>query len=169
MKSTVVISILIALGAPFAAGKPAIHPSGLPVVHSCLDRGSDFEIALALHSATSLFAGIGVALEWHDARRCPLGAVRITLSKDPRRKDHPGAMAYAELDADRHIVVFVDRVRESVGPDSFSRLLAYVLVHEITHLLQGVARHSAPGCHEGPLGPARSCRDHHPQSRLRAG
>jgi hypothetical protein len=87
----------------------------------------------------------GIALEWHDARCCPPGAVRITLSKDPRRSDRPGAMAYTELGVNRHIVVFFDRVRDTVGPKSVNRLLAYVLVHEITHLLQGVARHSATG------------------------
>ena len=42
------------------------------------------------------------------------------------------------------IVVFLDRVRELIrhrGPS----VMAHVLVHEITHVLEGINRHSATG------------------------
>jgi len=42
-------------------------------------------------------------------------------------------------------VVFYDRLRECVEADQIPTLLAYVLVHEITHILQGNPRHSATG------------------------
>jgi len=45
----------------------------------------------------------------------------------------------------KHIVVFWDRVRHKVSPAQAPFLLAHVLVHEITHILQGVDWHSETG------------------------
>jgi len=41
--------------------------------------------------------------------------------------------------------VFYDRITETVGAVTLPHLLAHVLVHEITHILEGVARHSETG------------------------
>jgi hypothetical protein len=43
------------------------------------------------------------------------------------------------------IHVFVGRIASMVPPNRMGILLAHVLVHEITHVLQGVDRHSAQG------------------------
>jgi hypothetical protein len=43
-----------------------------------------------------------------------------------------------------HVVVFPDRIRQ-VDPYQMQCALAHVLVHEITHVLQGICRHSATG------------------------
>jgi hypothetical protein len=40
------------------------------------------------------------------------------------------------------IQVFYDRIQYAKAP---GRVLAHVLVHEITHVLQGIARHSSTG------------------------
>jgi len=44
-----------------------------------------------------------------------------------------------------HIVIFYDRVQQAAHPDLIPCLLAHVLVHEITHILQGFSRHSDQG------------------------
>jgi hypothetical protein len=41
-------------------------------------------------------------------------------------------------------VVFYDRVRKS-DPNRVTYTLAYVLVHEMTHILEGITRHSKRG------------------------
>jgi hypothetical protein len=55
--------------------------------------------------------------------------------------EHPGAMAYALPYSRTTIVVFYDRVQAAAVPP----LLAHVLAHEITHVLEGLAVHSATG------------------------
>jgi hypothetical protein len=55
-------------------------------------------------------------------------------------------MAFAQLQEAVHIVVLYDRIQKSAGdPTQASALLAHVMTHEITHLLQGVSRHSETG------------------------
>ena len=53
------------------------------------------------------------------------------------------AMPYREGGARIH--VFVGRVAAMVPANRMGTLLGHVLVHEITHVLQGVSRHSAQG------------------------
>jgi hypothetical protein len=43
-----------------------------------------------------------------------------------------------------HIVVFLDRILDA-RPELSTPLLAHVLAHEITHILQGTSFHSAEG------------------------
>lgn len=58
--------------------------------------------------------------------------------------DHPKALAFALPYEGRHVTVFYDRVREAM-PEAPQMGLAYVLVHEITHILEGMPRHSESG------------------------
>ena len=44
-----------------------------------------------------------------------------------------------------HITVFYDRLQQRNEPKRLPVVLAHVLVHEITHLLQGIDRHSVSG------------------------
>jgi hypothetical protein len=89
-----------------------------------------------------MFASIGVRIDWHDRDSCPVGegAIQVRLSYDPPKFT---ALAFAQPHQGT-IVVFPDRVHESSrygGPS----VLAHVLVHEITHVLEGIDRHSATG------------------------
>jgi hypothetical protein len=43
-----------------------------------------------------------------------------------------------------HIEVFYDRIAQA-DPDLVPSLMAHVIVHEITHILQGIDRHSTGG------------------------
>ena len=55
------------------------------------------------------------------------------------------SLAYALPYEGTHIVVFQDRILRMRGVHSVPRLLAHVMAHEITHILEGIGRHSGEG------------------------
>ena len=106
--------------------------------------GRDFLVHQAKTVAAGMFAEIDVQIVWHPDRSCPPDAIRISFSDRADRNFQPEALAYALPYEATHIQVFYDRLRQH--PTSQQPvLLAHVLVHEITHILQGVSRHSASG------------------------
>jgi hypothetical protein len=117
-------------------------PSPVRRVTVCTAMGVDFRRAQFI--ATGMFARIGVGIAWHSERSCPSDAIRIRLSYRTDRDFMPGALAYALPFEGIHIVVFYDRLQQP-EPDRLPGLLAHVMVHEITHILQGVNRHSESG------------------------
>ena len=94
--------------------------------------------------ASGMFAGIGVRIHWMKYENCPPGAVRIAFRTGDDEGVEPGALAYAMPYQQKDIVVYFGRIRR-FGKDLETNLLAHVLAHEITHILQGVARHSEEG------------------------
>jgi hypothetical protein len=95
--------------------------------------------------AGRMFAAIGISLEW--AKRKPAGKssqppIIIELVTATPENFKPDALAYALPYEGSHITVFVDRIEGMRTPD---KVLAHVMVHEITHLLQGFSGHSATG------------------------
>ena len=111
----------------------------------CMTGQPTFEFTAAKSVASSLFARIGVTLEWRGLSHCPPAAIVITLSEDTPRTLHPAALAYALPFEGVHIVIFLDRVRRTVEESRVGLLLGHVVVHEVTHILQGVSRHSPTG------------------------
>jgi hypothetical protein len=101
-------------------------------------------IAKAL--ASDMFAGIGVRIDWRSgqpaASSATAGAIAIELGTETPKTFLPGALAYAQPYEGVHIQVFYDRIKYAPAP---AELLAHVLVHEITHTLQGISRHSDSG------------------------
>jgi hypothetical protein len=110
-------------------------------------------IGLAEGIASRMFATAGVALEWrspHNRARDQVPAGRtivVDFEMVARPDSSPSALAYALPYEGGHIVVFYDRITSSGRNNPIYRptILAHVLTHEITHLLQGVAHHSATG------------------------
>jgi hypothetical protein len=105
-------------------------------------------LAHAEDLASQMFAKAGVRIIWHSA----LPAVKrgempilIEITLNPPDAFHRGALAYSQPFDGAHITIFWDRLRGT--PDSVVRtgLLAHVLVHEITHILQGTNHHSREG------------------------
>jgi hypothetical protein len=94
-----------------------------------------------------MFAGIGVEIEWPRwPHSCTDGdAIVITLSYNTPQDQLPDAWAYALPYEGTHIVVFYDRIQQKVPPARVPTLLAHVMAHEITHILEGVKRHSESG------------------------
>jgi hypothetical protein len=113
----------------------------------CMDFDR-LEANLASAAASKLFGEIGVGIEWRGyGNSCPVasGAIAIRLSYATPRSWFPDALGYTRPYEGTHIVVFYDRVRASVALARVPCLLAYVIVHEIAHILQGIERHSASG------------------------
>jgi len=130
----------------------SIHPAERGATSSavtiCMKLGVDGPpLIRAEQLASKMFAEIGVAIEWSGRDECHLksGAIVVTLSYaiDPRKQ--PGAYAFARPYEGTHIVIFWDRIQHKLPRSGASILLAHVLAHEITHILQIDTRHSETG------------------------
>ena len=111
----------------------------------CMHYEGDFAANnLARATASKLFRGIGVALDWAKPGSCPADGIQIALGRNTPETLRPGALAYALPSEGRSIRVFLDRI-ETARPALAPHLLAYVLVHEITHVIQGISYHSDHG------------------------
>jgi hypothetical protein len=115
----------------------------------CMDKGDQWEVVnKALPIVSKIFAPAGLTLEWHGAGRlCPEHSdktIKVSLSMHTNPDLLPGALAYALPYEGEHIVLFYDRVQRTYA-GSPEILLAHVVAHEITHILQGVALHSEEG------------------------
>ena len=112
------------------------------------NAGVSFEVrVLAQSLATQMFARIGVKLEFPPGR--PAGhtssrKIVVELADKTPPDFQPGALAYATPYEGQHIRIFCDRIgTENLSPRFY--LLAHVLVHEISHLLEGTCWHSDHG------------------------
>ena len=99
--------------------------------------------------AAKMFAGAGVRIEWHghtpSSGQLPAGAVVIGLASHTPESLLPSAFALALPYEGVHITVFWDRVERKTCRATAPVVLAHVLVHEITHILQRMERHSESG------------------------
>jgi len=112
-----------------------------------LDKANDgyLNYAQAETLASRMFAVIGISLEWtkgKPADESPQQPIIIEVVRRTPTNLMPGSLAYAVPREGSHITVFIDRIEQMRAP---SNVLAHVMVHEITHLLQGIGRHSATG------------------------
>jgi hypothetical protein len=110
-------------------------------------------VAQAKGVSSRMFASAGVAIEWRSGEPPSRAAVPLSrtivmefkVNTPPDR--YVGAVAYALVYEGIHIAVFWDRI-QALSPDNSiprSIILAHVLTHEITHVIQGIKRHSATG------------------------
>ena len=114
----------------------------------CMSRDTDFAVIYPAQTfAVKLFAEIGLKLRWRAADSCSasLDVIKVTISNHTAENEHPGSVAYAFPYEGSHIVVLYDRVKQSVPHSYVSHVLAYVLVHEISHVIEGIDRHSESG------------------------
>ena len=99
---------------------------------------------LAQELAARMFSDIGISLEWK-TREPAAGSsqpIIIELVSATPQNLMPGALAYALPYEGSHITVFLDRIETTESP---AIVLAHVIVHEITHIVQRVSRHSETG------------------------
>ena len=145
MKISNAVTIALLVAAKAGQAKPTTPLA--PKVIICLEYGTDLSVtSRAQMIASEMFAKIGVATEWHGDHSCPARRdIVIRLRGDTPFDYRPGALAEAYPYEGAHIRVFYDRVQQSVHPRVVPNLLAHVLVHEVTHLLEGVNRHSESG------------------------
>jgi len=142
MRGFILASILVA-GGRLAAATPHAMTVGYRV-DVCMSNAPTWNLGSARQMAGDIFFHAGIKLQWHDEQHCPSGALRVSLVSQTPENSHPGALAYALPYEGIHIVVFMDRV-SAISPASTPRVLAHVLAHEITHILQGCAHHSPSG------------------------
>jgi len=150
-----------------AAGAAAWAGGGVSAadrkVTVCMDTLPGITVGTAQTIAARMFTGIGMKLEWR-TYHCPSQAIGISLTnaitsgignttgqigqdlslKTPS-DSLPGALGYAASSEGTHIVVLWDRLQLCVSQDRRPSLLARVIAHEITHVLQGYSRHSQRG------------------------
>ena len=104
----------------------------------------------AQERAAKAFAEVGVRIEWRTGPppatqpdREP--AIVVRLAEHTPADYLPGALAFAKVYEGVHITVFWDRIESQFRLAPPVVVLAHVLVHEITHILQGINRHSESG------------------------
>ena len=147
MKTMAMVAMAAVMGSSSWAG-PARGEAAEQNVTVCMDKGTNTTVVEeAQKIASKMFARIHVNLEWHGDRRfCKVPGdhvIVVSLSTHTPRTLLPGALAYALPYEGTHIEVFYDRMDKEESGDRY--ILAHVLVHEITHILQGFARHSETG------------------------
>jgi len=104
----------------------------------------------AQERAAKMFAEARVRIDWHIGRpsvaqpeREP--AIVVSLAENTPANFLPNALALAKVYEGVHITVFWDRIDQQTRIAPTAVVLAHVLVHEITHILQGIDRHSESG------------------------
>jgi hypothetical protein len=143
MKITGVTMMALAIGTRVWAGSVPVEKNQVTV---CTTLSSDMGVDnQAQATATKIFAGIGVNIQWRGSASCPPEAIFITISDRTPDSFMPGALAYARPYERTHIVVFFDRVSHTAASSAVPFLLGHVIAHEVTHILQGIARHSDQG------------------------
>ena len=130
-----------------SAGAVRAESAAPPKVTICIENVLDVWLANSASGlASKVYAGIGVETQWrYSAHSCPADAIRVSFRDETPEDLHPGSLAFAKPIEGIHVEVFFDRVCSTVERRLAPYLLAYVLVHETAHILQGVVRHSETG------------------------
>jgi hypothetical protein len=123
-----------------------------PDVTVCLTAEGTALTAGSKQTASEVLRKAGVTIAWQrpgpQASGVPRTWVRIQLVEGTsnERPAEVLAVSYPYARCSQDITVFLDRIRSvSHGFANESTLLAYVLAHEITHVIQGIDRHSQSG------------------------
>ncbi len=143
MKILAVMAIVVTMEAVGYAQQVSVYVQGLSVVPARVWLEAE-------GLSEQIFAGADVKIHWHIGQPSrsrleherPI-VVEIVAATSSQLK--PGALAFARPYEGVHIDVFYDRVRAATEPELTPNVLAHVLVHEITHILQGTCRHSETG------------------------
>jgi hypothetical protein len=147
----VTMSVIGAIAAQAQVGKTVQATERTIVV--CLQGSNIFGFKSAQATATEMFAQIGVKVEWRKGLAgCPPQGIQVSLTDRTPEDLRPKAFAFATPGEGR-ARIFYDRIRRvkprlpvEIGKEMLiPHLLAHVLVHEITHCLQGISRHSDRG------------------------
>ena len=107
------------------------------------------EMYRAKNKAAAIFAAAGVEIMWRSGKIKPVACgeqppIHVRIVSRWASADHRKALASAMVYEGVHVTVSYERVREAM-PEAPEMSLAYVLVHEITHILQGLDHHSEAG------------------------
>jgi hypothetical protein len=143
MKFLAILTIAATAGTASARNTGFAQDSQVTVCVGSTAR-SNIPMVQAKGLASKMFAAAGVTIRWKGTNACPPDAIRVSLSEATPESDHPDSYGYAMPYESTHIVLFWDRIATS-GHRCLPYLAAHVLVHEVTHILQGISRHSETG------------------------
>jgi len=146
------IIVLTLLATALVQGKkPDVMSDVVVCLHNSVVAGPGV-VERAKQVARNMFASVGVNIIWPgsgpEPQQASLSVDVLLTSAEPGDDDTgPLAEAYPFAGSTGHVTVKYDRVRTSAGParDLEPVLLAHVLVHEITHILQCLDRHAETG------------------------
>jgi hypothetical protein len=143
MRVTTAAAMAIALATSARANQVTVHVQGLSVVPAPV-------LSRAQMLANRIFADVGVKIDWRRgepsrAQSEQQRVIVVEMAAETLRERKPDALAFALAYEGVHITVFYDRVRQMTAPVLTPTLLAHVLVHEITHVLEGSDQHSQSG------------------------
>ena len=159
MNKRLIVGMVALAGCGISAGHGAETEAYQVTIYVQDQQVADLALlARAKALTTRMFAGIGVRLRWDvgaprslRGRQAPPEAeIVISFASKTPTDFHPGALAYSRPYAppsEVRVTIFYNRVlalvigERNVG----AALLGHVLTHEITHVLQGVVRHSDAG------------------------
>jgi hypothetical protein len=143
MKTTSLVAMLAMWEANLCAGQSTAAQEATVTI--CIDPDPDVRMGVR-PLASNMFASTGVRIDWHDRDSCPIGvgAIQVRMSHNPPSIRKFKTLAFAEPYDRNVIVVFPERVQE-LNRNGVPSVLAHVVVHEITHVLEGIDWHSATG------------------------
>jgi hypothetical protein len=146
MKLTAILVVVALAGVKAEAKSDFTLDSGRQITVYVRDNGnvSFAAEAMAQGLASKMFGEIGVTVHWRTGSPAATdtGSIAIEFTTNTPATLKPGALAYALPYEGVHIRIFWDRLQAGPFP---REILAHVMVHEITHILQGVPRHSDEG------------------------
>jgi hypothetical protein len=147
MKIMAAMAMMAAIGDSWAKRIPdASSPLVTVCINTLVAASSLIPISRSQSEASNIFAEVPLRIAWSRGKPCQAAdIIHIRVSDQTPERLRPGALAYALPYEGDHIEVFFDRILNAVPPSTAPHLLAHVLVHEITHILQGAARHSDTG------------------------
>ena len=143
MKLTGMLAMAVAAASTVQAGQAKKQRVTVYVQNAA--TVSDEVINRAEELASYMFGAVDVKIDWRRGEPIVSStpqAIGIRLAAKTPSTEKPGALAYAMPYEGVHIVVFWDRMKFGLAPTD---MLAHVMVHEITHILEGVSRHSESG------------------------
>jgi hypothetical protein len=147
------VAFAVLMGAAGLARATGVQPAGDA---TAIDVYIQFDNAMwqviwpAKTLVSEIFARIGIALIWHEGRE-PEGrpAFGILWAERAPMSVAPGALASARpfCSTGAAITLYEDRLQEFLKrhSDVQNIALAYVLAHELAHVMQGLERHSDSG------------------------
>lgn len=140
MKILAMIAVAVVMKAGARADEVTVYVQGLSVVPARV-------LGPAEALTNDIFSDVGVKIDWRIGQpsRSQSQPIVVEMVTGTPRERTPGALAFALPYEGVHINVFYDRVKVATEPELTTNLLAHVLVHEITHILQGTCRHSDTG------------------------
>ena len=139
---------MLALVGTIALGKSERSAQSVTVCINARPVMAAETLPIAEGIAREIFAKAGVHIVWKVGQpktEIARPTIVVDIKSAVPTSFHPGALAYAQVFEGVHIAVFYDRVESTATRSIVPMLLGHVLAHEITHILEGVDRHSPEG------------------------